>query len=146
MQNGDCINEGSDIVAKGQKKQAQIKIDKHQFENLCKMQCTEREIMSWFDVSKDTLIRWCKDNYGGDFATVYAQKKEGGKIALRRYQLQLAEKNPTMAIFLGKQYLGQRDKFPDEVDYTEINKGLINISKLINEPKKVRSEEDLKNE
>jgi len=96
-------------VAKGQIKQAQIKIDQKQFENLCKMQCTETEIMSWFDVSKDTLLRWCKATYGGDFATVYEQKKEGGKIALRRYQLQLAEKNPTMAIFLGKQYLGQRD-------------------------------------
>ena len=87
-------------MAKGQIKQAQIKIDQKQFENLCKMQCTETEIMSWFDVSKDTLLRWCKATYGGDFATVYEQKKEGGKIALRRYQLQLAEKNPTMAIWL----------------------------------------------
>ena len=97
-------------MAKGQIKQAQIKIDKNQFENLCKMQCTETEIMGWFDVSKDTLIRWCKNQYGVDFATIYAQKKEGGKIALRRYQLQQAEKNPTMAIWLGKQYLNQRDR------------------------------------
>ena len=33
-------------MAKGQIKQAQIKIDQKQFENLCKMQCTEKEIMS----------------------------------------------------------------------------------------------------
>jgi len=72
--------------------------------------------MSWFDVSKDTLIRWCKANYGCDFATIYEQKKEGGKIALRRYQLQLAEKNPTMAIWLGKQYLKQRDNIEVEHD------------------------------
>ncbi len=26
----------------------------------------------------------------------------------------MAEKNPTMSIWLGKQYLGQRDKFEDE--------------------------------
>ena len=103
-------------MAKGQIKQAQIKIDQKQFENLCKMQCTETEIMSWFDVSKDTLIRWCKANYGCDFATIYEQKKEGGKIALRRYQLQLAEKNPTMAIWLGKQYLKQRDNIEVEHD------------------------------
>lgn len=96
-------------MAKGQIKQAQARIDKKQFENLCKMQCTEREIMAWFDVCKDTLLSWCKREYGSDFSTIYEQKKEGGKIALRRYQLQLAEKNPTMAIFLGKQYLGQRD-------------------------------------
>jgi len=107
-------------VAKGQIKQAQIKIDKNQFENLCKMQCTETEIMSWFDVSKDTLIRWCKDNYNVDFATVYDQKKQGGRIALRRYQLQQAEKNPTMAIWLGKQYLNQRDNI--EVESTQLIK------------------------
>ena len=97
-------------MAQGQIKQKQAKIDKNQFENLCKMQCTETEIMGWFNVSKDTLIRWCKNEYGVDFATIYAQKKEGGKIALRRYQLQQAEKNPTMAIWLGKQYLNQRDR------------------------------------
>lgn len=103
-------------MAKGQIKQAQARIDKSQFENLCKLQCTETEIMSWFNVSKPTLVSWCKENYGVDFLTIYEQKKEGGKIALRRYQLQQAEKNPTMAIFLGKQYLGQKDKI--ETDNT----------------------------
>jgi intein-encoded DNA endonuclease-like protein len=107
-------------MAKGQIKQAQIKIDQKQFENLCKMQCTETEIMSWFEVSKDTLIRWCKNIYGVDFATIYSQKKEGGKIALRRYQLQLAEKNPTMAIWLGKQYLGQKDNIEVKNDVQRI--------------------------
>lgn len=97
-------------MAVGQIKQAQSKIDEKQFEQLCKMQCTEMEIASFFDVSKDTLIRWCKETYGVDFATIYSQKKEGGKIAIRRFQLQQAEKNPTMAIWLGKQYLGQTDK------------------------------------
>lgn len=107
-------------MAEGQIKQAQIKIDQKQFETLCKMQCTETEIMSWFEVSKDTLIRWCKNIYGVDFATIYSQKKEGGKIALRRYQLQLAEKNPTMAIWLGKQYLGQKDNIEVKNDVQRI--------------------------
>lgn len=30
-------------------------------------------------------------------------------MSLRRIQMKLAEKNASMAIFLGKQYLGQRD-------------------------------------
>ena len=120
-------------MAKGQIKQAQIKIDQKQFENLCKMQCTENEIMAWFDVSKDTLLRWCKDNYGGDFATVYEQKKEGGKIALRRYQLQLAEKNPTMAIWLGKQYLNQRDNI--EVEHNAQNGILGDLIGALNKAK-----------
>ena len=102
-------------MAKGQVKYKQIKIDKSQFENLCKMQCTETEIMGWFGICKDTLISWCKSNYGVDFSTIYEQKKQVGKIALRRYQLQQAEKNPTMAIWLGKQYLGQRDVIETQI-------------------------------
>lgn len=98
-------------MAKGQIKQAQAKIDKVQFEKLCGLQCTENEIAGYFQVSHDTLQRWCKDTYEQDFAYVYEQKKGNGKIALRRYQLQQAEKNATMAIWLGKQYLGQTDKY-----------------------------------
>ena len=125
-------------MAKGQIKQAQIKIDKKQFENLCKMQCTETEIMSWFDVSKDTLLRWCKTTYGGDFATVYEQKKEGGKIALRRYQLQQAEKNPTMAIWLGKQYLKQKDNI--EVEHNTQNGILGDLIGALNKAKENKNE------
>lgn len=113
-------------MAKGQIKQAQSKIDLVEFEKLCKMQCTETEIMAWFSVSKDTLIRWCKETYGTDFATIYEQKKENGKIAIRRYQLQQAEKNPTMAIWLGKQYLKQRDNIEVE------SKQLIKVEELLN--------------
>jgi len=33
-----------------------------------------------------------------------------GRISLRRSQMKLAERNPTMAIWLGKQWLDQKDK------------------------------------
>ena len=120
-------------MAKGQIKQAQIKIDKKQFEKLCSMQCTEKEIMAWFDVSKDTLIRWCKNEYGTDFANVYDQKKENGKIVLRRYQLQQAEKNPTMAIWLGKQMLGQKDKIETENTLKATIEDLTPLAELLKE-------------
>ena len=85
-------------------------IDKNQFEKLCTMLCTEEEIASFFDISINTLKAWSKRTYGVDFSTVYAEKKRRGKIVLRRYQMQLAEKYPAMAIFLGKQYLGQAER------------------------------------
>ena len=44
------------------------------------------------------------------FSEVFSIKREKGKVSLRRSQFKLAEKNPTMAIWLGKQYLGQRDE------------------------------------
>lgn len=86
-----------------------IEINKEEFEKLCALLCSEEEIASWFNVSVDTLCRWCKREYNLTFAEIYKTKSEKGKIALRRYQFKLAEKYPAMAIFLGKQYLGQRD-------------------------------------
>lgn len=80
-----------------------------EFEKLCGFMCTEEEIASFFDVSVDTLQRWCKRTYGEGFAGIYKNKSAYAKCTLRRYQMQLAEKNPAMAIFLGKQWLGQKD-------------------------------------
>lgn len=84
-------------------------IDQKQFESLCGLQCTQEEIASFFHCSEDTVTRWCKRTYGTSFAEVYKKKSANGKISLRRAQFRLAEKNASMAIFLGKQYLGQSD-------------------------------------
>ena len=85
-------------------------IDQKQFENLCGLQCTEIEIADWFECSIDTINRWCQRTYKANFADVYAQKRSNGKSSLRRMQWRLAEKSAAMAIWLGKQYLGQRDE------------------------------------
>lgn len=84
-------------------------IDKIQFEKLCGLQCRIEEVCGFFDVCADTLEEWCKRTYGESFSKVFAKKRGTGKIALRRSQWRLAEKSATMAIWLGKQYLGQRD-------------------------------------
>ena len=84
-------------------------IGQEEFEKLCALQCTEKEICAFFDVCEDTLVAWCKRTYGKCFSDVYAIKKLRGFISLRRTQMQLAEKNATMAIFLGKNLLGQTD-------------------------------------
>ena len=123
---------------------AQDRIDKRQFENLCGLQCTLLEICDFFDVEDDTLNSWCKKTYGTTFSEVFKLKRGKGQISLRRMQWKLAEKNPTMAIFLGKQYLGQKDK----IEYTDdgmksINENINNIANLLNNPKPNRSEEDV---
>lgn len=84
-------------------------IDSKQFENLCGLQCTQEEIAAFFDCDADTVANWCKRTYGVGFSEVFSQKRGKGKISLRRAQWQLAENNATMAIFLGKQFLGQKD-------------------------------------
>jgi len=86
-----------------------IEIDKAAFENLCAIQCTLNEIAYFFSCSDDTIERWCKREYGEGFAVVYKKKSSKGKISLRRTQFKLAETNTSMAIWLGKQILGQKD-------------------------------------
>lgn len=87
-----------------------IEIDEEQFKGLCSIQCTLEEIASWFKCSEDTIERWCKRELKLSFAEAYKKFSAGGKISLRRYQMKMAEHNATMAIWLGKQYLGQTDK------------------------------------
>lgn len=91
-------------------------IDKKQFEALCGLQCTLLEMCDTFDVCTDTLDAWCKRTYGEHFSEVFAKKRGRGKISLRRMQWRLAEKNATMAIWLGKQYLGQSDRPEESID------------------------------
>lgn len=84
-------------------------IDIKQFENLCGLQCTKKEICAFFDTTDKTLESWCRRTYKKGFSEVFAEKRGKGKIALRRSQFRLAEKNANMAIWLGKQYLEQTD-------------------------------------
>ena len=84
-------------------------IDKSQFEKLCMLQCTLEEIAGFFNCCEDTVETWCKKEYKKTFSEVFHIKRQAGKVSLRRHQMKMAETNPTMAIWLGKQMLGQRD-------------------------------------
>lgn len=114
-----------------------------EFEKLCALQCTREEICAWFDVTDKTLSGWCKRVYGEGFSAVYAKKREKGKISLRRAQFQLAQKSAAMAIFLGRNYLGQKDN-PVEVTHTisKIDEMTQEIFKLQQEQREAELEED----
>lgn len=86
-----------------------IQIDQKSFEELCKMQCTELEIAGFFGCSDETLNKWCKKTYKKTFQECFEVFRQGGKASLRRTQWLMAEHNAAMAIFLGKNYLGQAD-------------------------------------
>ena len=86
-----------------------IEIDWKTFDNLCGLQCTLAEIASFFDCTEDTIQNAVKREKDMSFSVYYEQKRGTGKISLRRSQFKLAEKSAVMAIWLGKQYLEQRD-------------------------------------
>lgn len=87
-----------------------LEIDERVFIELCKIQCTKKEIGAVLGVSEDTLERWCKREHDMTFSMFWGIHSEAGKASLRRSQFLLAEKNAVMAIWLGKQILGQRDE------------------------------------
>jgi hypothetical protein len=89
----------------------EIQIDFTTVDKLCQIQCTQEEIASVLNVSVDTLERRCKEINSITFAEYSAQKRQGGKMSLRRKQMEVAMAgDKTLLVWLGKQYLGQADK------------------------------------
>ena len=104
-------------------------IDRKEFEECCHILCTKDEICAIFSVDEVTLTRWCEDNYGMGFSDIYKKLSSGGKKSLRRMQYELAEKNATMAIWLGKQLLGQRDELAIDHGNNELLEALTQLTR-----------------
>lgn len=91
-----------------------IEIDEEQVFKLAQMMCTHKEIAAFFDCSTDTIA--------DRFSQVILKGHEVGRMSLRRKQWKLAEHNAAVAIWLGKQYLGQKDKIEhDGIPGTTVN-------------------------
>lgn len=92
-------------------------------EQLCSIQCTPEEIASFFHIARATLYERTEKEFEEPFPTVYKKLSEGGKCSLRRTQWKLAQKSAAMAIWLGKQMLGQSD--PDKKYESHISEKMI---------------------
>ena len=97
-------------------------IDWKLFEELCFIQCTQSEIASVLKLHPDTVREKAQDYYQHDFSTIYKELSEGGKASMRRTQLKLSQKNTAMSIWLGKQYLGQKDNALETMVHDEVDK------------------------
>ena len=88
----------------------EIKLDS--LKSLCGMMATEVEIADFFGCTIQTINERCKDEMGCTFLDLFKKNSAAGKMSLRRSQFSNATKNnnATMQVWLGKQYLGQRDK------------------------------------
>ena len=85
-------------------------IDWKSIEAMCQIQCTQEEIASVVGCDLDTLQNRCKKENDISFSEFHKLKREGGKASLRRTQWHMAKTNPSLAIFLGKNYLKQTDR------------------------------------
>jgi hypothetical protein len=87
-----------------------IEINLDELERLSALNCTMPELAAYFRVPLRTL----EDRYTNDpdIRATINRGREVGKLSVRRKQMQIMNdmNSATMAIWLGKQLLGQRDK------------------------------------
>ena len=84
--------------------------------SMIKIQCTQDEICSVLGMSDTTLNRRLKERDIENFEALYKKENADGCKSLLRMQWDAAESgNATMLVWLGKQYLGQRDKLNTEI-------------------------------
>lgn len=97
-----------DIKTKGRPKKLLNALGVETIRSLASIQCTDEEIASVLGCSVDLLTN---RNNREAFAEAKEVGQLSGKASLRRMQFKTAEAgNATMQIWLGKQYLGQKDK------------------------------------
>ena len=111
-------------------------IDYVTVEKLANIQCTQEEIASFLGISTRTLLRDEKNK------ELYEKGRKNRKMSLRRIQRKHTKKNTTMAIWLGKQYLGQTDKI-ENTNKNDINNQIQNIANLLNNPQPNRSDDNV---
>lgn len=101
------------------------------------------QVMATYDEIANVLgVSISKLENDDEFKRVYKKGTDTGRTSLRRYQFIQAQNNPTMAIWLGKQWLGQRD-IPESED--EKVKVFIknDLPKIINDNLRDDPDEDL---
>ena len=76
--------------------------------HLAKIQCTKEEAAGALLVSERTFSLFLHGHIKAHEA--WDLGRHQGRASLRRVQWKLAQRSPAMAIWLGKQYLGQKDK------------------------------------
>lgn len=97
-------------LSKGKRKEIDEK-GWQQMEALCQIQCTAEEIASVMKLDVDTITARIKEKYGIGFSEYINLHAAGGRMSLRRWQFDNAKKgNASVQIWLGKQYLNQKDK------------------------------------
>lgn len=89
-----------------------IELDRDQIRKLAELQCTIKETAYVMGVSHDTIERRYREDY--DMGIVF------GKIKLRRAMFRNAceKDNPTIQIWLSKQYLAMQDNPVSDEDNT----------------------------
>ena len=107
-----------------------IELNLDELERLSRLNCTMPEISAYFDIPLRTL----EDKFTNEPEVRKAIEKgrATGMLSLRRKQIQIMEdtNNSTMAIWLGKQMLGQTDRQEIRQDINIEERKVLDVSRL----------------
>lgn len=119
-------------------------IDKPEFERLVHLGLSEQELYQFFECSDGALMQWIKLAYDTKNPLVRLKKLQvEGKIDFMIKQRRLAEKNPTLSIWVGKNLYEQTDDVTKESDGNDYEDLSCLLDLLKEDPKE---EEELTNE
>ncbi len=108
--------------------------------SMCAIQCTGEEIAQVMGFSYDTLERRIKEVHDVSGAEYIKAHSQGGKATLRRAQWKAAMGGSnSMLIWLGKQYLGQKDQVQAD---TRTDLSVITDQQLDSKIQKLLKEDD----
>lgn len=107
-------------------------IDWNKVDEMLESCCTGTEIAAYFAMHHQTFYDRVLMEKGICF-TAYSQQKQSKTLQrLRNKQLEVAENgNPSLLIWLGKQYLDQRDQPKEETKKQEIEAAVISLGESI---------------
>ena len=108
-----------------------VEISLRDVRKLARLQCTREEAAAFLGIRKQTFNALIEANE--KVKEAWEQGKQLGKISLRRKQFKLADDSAPMAIFLGKQYLGQREIVTQELSGRDGNPIQFDASELTQE-------------
>lgn len=114
-------------MAKNEGGRPRKEIDLEDLRRAVEIHCTQEECAHLFDMTADTLSERLKEYGYEGFSDFYKKHQSEGKRSLRRAQWEAAteDKNPTMLVWLGKQYLGQKDSQEVELKQAQPFTGLL---------------------
>lgn len=102
-----------------------VEINLEELRKLMSLNCTMAEVAAFFGCNKKTIERRMKDDE--EFAEIIDHGRADGMLSVRRQQFQIMESgNATMAIWLGKQLLGQRDQIDTVQEHKPISIEIVN--------------------
>ena len=107
------------------------KIDYETVTKLASMFCTDEEIASFLGISSKTIQRRKQDDE--EYCLAYKKGFDMGRVSLRQsqYRSAVTQGNVTMQIWLGKQYLGQKDQVKvDDTDMCKIDELIDSLSEV----------------